>query len=195
MGLCESEWLPLLNLNLQRMGLVVPDFVQTAKQLSQELRAQVCEYIIALTHMGLTNDRVLAEKCQDDIDIVMGGHDHLSVFEQIGKVAVVKSGSDFEEFSDLTVNVDTKAVTRSRVIISEDYQPDQEIVNHVSEYSGHLKKKLEKVVGFVDVDLDSRFENIRTRETNFGNFMADLCLISAPEIDIVFIASGNMRAN
>jgi predicted phosphodiesterase len=55
--------------------------------------------------MRLPNDRILAEKCQGEVDLILGGHDHSSVFEKIGSVSIVKSGTDFEEFSDIKVDL------------------------------------------------------------------------------------------
>ena len=81
------------------------DFVQTAKEMSKLLKEQGCDYIIALTHMRLPNDRILAENCQGEVDLILGGHDHASVFEKIGSVSIVKSGSDFEEFSEVKVDL------------------------------------------------------------------------------------------
>ena len=54
--------------------------------------------------MRVPNDRHLAESV-DEIDFVLGGHDHSYVAEVCKKtgVIVVKSGTDFEEFSDIKV--------------------------------------------------------------------------------------------
>ena len=71
--------------------------------------------------MRLPNDRILAEKCQDEVNLILGGHDHSSVMEQIGKVTIVKSGTDFEEFSDLTINLTTLKVERKRVLITSEF--------------------------------------------------------------------------
>ena len=43
--------------------LIYLDFIDTAKEMSQLLKSQGCDYIIALTHMRVHNDRILAEKC------------------------------------------------------------------------------------------------------------------------------------
>ena len=60
--------------------------------------------VIALTHMRVPNDRILAENVEG-VDFVLGGHDHLYVAEVCQKtgVFVIKSGTDFEEFSDIKV--------------------------------------------------------------------------------------------
>ena len=67
-------------------------------------KKQKCDFIIALTHMRLPNDRLLAEKV-NDIDLILGGHDHFDKAELNQKtgVVLVKSGTDFEQFSDIKV--------------------------------------------------------------------------------------------
>ena len=63
-----------------------------------------CDLIVALTHMRVPNDRILAEQVAE-IDFVLGGHDHGYVREvgQSNGVFVVKSGTDFEDFSDINL--------------------------------------------------------------------------------------------
>jgi hypothetical protein len=39
---------------------VPPDFVASAREMSVLLREQGCTYIIALTHLRMQNDRILA---------------------------------------------------------------------------------------------------------------------------------------
>jgi len=54
--------------------------------------------------MRIPNDRKLAEQVPE-IDLVLGGHDHQSISEmsENSGICIVKSGTDFEEFSDLTL--------------------------------------------------------------------------------------------
>ena len=52
----------------------------------------------------------------------------MSVCEQIGTVTVIKSGSDFTEFSAITVDFETKQVQRERVLVTENYKPDPTMV-------------------------------------------------------------------
>ena len=194
MGLCGQEWFDLLIMPVQKLGLVFEDFIQSAKTTSKELKDQGCEYIIAMTHLDFSNDRLLAEACQDDIDIILGGHDHISIQEEIGRITLIKSGTDFEEFSDLTIDIETNQVKREKVVISDKFAPDQDIESHSNFHQEDLNQKLSQEVGFLDVDLDARFDSIRTSETNCGNFYADLVLLSNFEkVDIVMMATGDMR--
>jgi hypothetical protein len=49
-----------------------------------------------------------------------------------------------------------------RVQITEKFKPDPEIVSHVKQYSGDLAKKLDVVCGYLSVDLECRFDHMRS---------------------------------
>ena len=87
---------------------VYADYIHTAKEMSTWLRTkQNCDLVIALTHMRVPNDRLLAESVSE-IDFILGGHDHMYIAEVCEKtgVVVIKSGTDFEEFSDIRVELE-----------------------------------------------------------------------------------------
>lgn len=67
----------------------IPTAIDIAKQLREE-----CDMVIALTHIGLRQDRELAA-ATNDIDIILGGHSHdlLTQPEVVGKTAICQTGS------------------------------------------------------------------------------------------------------
>ena len=79
-GLAEKEWLPILSAQVT-LELKCADPVATAIEMTRFLREeQACDFIIALTHMRVENDRLLAHKV-DGIDLILGGHDHFYLNE------------------------------------------------------------------------------------------------------------------
>ncbi|MCX6367268.1 MAG: metallophosphatase [Armatimonadetes bacterium] len=67
--------------------------IETAKRLAAELRPQ-CDLLIALTHIGIAQDRKLAEAIPE-LDLLIGGHTHV-VLEQpevVNNVPIVQAGS------------------------------------------------------------------------------------------------------
>ena len=60
--------------------------------------------MVALTHMRVPNDRKLASMVPN-VDFILGGHDHSYVAEidENTGVFVIKSGTDFEEFSNIKI--------------------------------------------------------------------------------------------
>lgn len=89
--------------------------------------------------MRTPNDIKLAENC-DDIDIILGGHDHVYEIHQINGKYVIKSGTDFRQFSKITINFDKAA--------SQNGSPEVTIeeINVTSQIQEEpkLKEKLEK---------------------------------------------------
>ncbi|CDJ50101.1 nucleotidase, putative [Eimeria brunetti] len=101
-GLVEREWLDTLAC-ISADDVVYVDYVVAANRMCRFLRAKECELIIALTHMRAPNDQRLAEMAPD-IDIILGGHDHdYYGLQVIGGTPVVKSGTDFYDFTAIAI--------------------------------------------------------------------------------------------
>lgn len=58
--------------------------------------------MIALTHIRTNNDKKLAESVEG-IDLILGGHDHTTVDINVNDCLIKKSGTDFREFTLLTL--------------------------------------------------------------------------------------------
>ena len=76
-GLAEYCWITTLDY-LKIEDVDYEDFITKANQLAEKLRNEFnCSFIIALTHMRIPNDQLLG-KNGIGIDIILGGHDHVS---------------------------------------------------------------------------------------------------------------------
>ena len=80
-GLCDESWIGMYKSKQADVEPSYESFVDHAKKLSKKLRGEGCQYIIALTHMDTKNDRKLAQSGKGYIDLILGGHDHISLFE------------------------------------------------------------------------------------------------------------------
>jgi len=59
----------------QNLGMHLPDYCQVARQLVGQLRSQGASLVIVLSHLGLEDDRRLAETVTG-IDVIIGAHSH-----------------------------------------------------------------------------------------------------------------------
>lgn len=100
-GLIERDWIDLLP-PAGRSTIVYEDYVQAGRKYVSLLRKRGCQLVIALTHMRWHNDEKLAQEV-DDIDLILGGHDHEYGVKVINGRLIVKSGSDFRDFSSITL--------------------------------------------------------------------------------------------
>ncbi|XP_018022748.1 mannosylglucosyl-3-phosphoglycerate phosphatase isoform X2 [Hyalella azteca] len=194
-GLVEREWLDTLaTINSEQVTFT--DYVEAGKKLAAELRQQGCDYIIALTHMRTPNDVRLAENV-DDIDLILGGHDHVYELQQVNGKWIVKSGTDFREFSHLVLELTDGGgveVTIEKVEVTGRFAPDPDLKEALSKYESVVSGKMDEVLGSFSVDLDGKFSSIRTCETNLGNFICDV-MLAACNADVAVLNSGTLRSD
>ena len=194
MGLVEWEWLDTLA-NLGQEDVVFTDFVEVALELVKELKQQGCQLLIALTHMRIPNDVRLAKEVQE-LDLVLGGHDHHYEKRQVGRTIVLKSGCDFREFSHIGVSFTTQGphftVTKHSVTGNVPHDPDMQKL--VDDFAELMDQGMEKELIILDCDLDGTFSSVRTRETNLGNLVADI-MMRATKADAALLNGGCLRSD
>ncbi|KAF5400840.1 Trifunctional nucleotide phosphoesterase protein YfkN [Paragonimus heterotremus] len=197
-GLVESDWIDTLSV-IDQGEVIVKDFCTEGRRLANELRRNCeCSVIIALTHMRWANDLRLAREVPE-IDLILGGHDRNSGFQTVKSVDgtdrwVIKSGSDFRQLSwvHLIINRETRRLRTLTVdveYIDNRWTPQPEVATIVERFSGMFNEHLQRGIGMTEIPLDGQFVKIRKRETNLGNFFADIALTSV-NADCAILNSG-----
>lgn len=165
------------------MGIRVIEAQDAIPGEAARLRAQGADIIVAVSHMGLSEDQELA-RTLDDVDIYMGGHHHVAINppiivtnERTGKrIPVVHSGA----FAKFVGRLDV--VVRDGEVLSTDYQlfpvdasvtPDPQIVDLVEEYQELLdaRIKTEQVLAYAETQL-TRY-GTSGGDSMLGNFTAE----------------------
>lgn len=195
-GLVEEEWLATLA-TIDPEDVTFIDFVTEGRKLARQLKdKENVDYVIALTHMRTPNDCRLAENV-DEIDLILGGHDHVYEIKKVNGKFVIKSGTDFREFSRITLSFSPTAATNveiEKIDITSKFQEDEDLKQELSQYEDVVAGKMNEVLGHFTVDLDARFSSIRTQETNIGNFVCDI-MVSSTHADLAILNSGTLRAD
>lgn len=197
-GLGEREWLETIN--SLPPNLIYKSASETAKELIPQLRAEGADLIVALTHMREPNDNKLAEHVGDQIDLILGGHDHFYAHSYINGCHVLRSGTDFKQLSYIEARRAPEAEAKKwnitiirRDIVSQiaEHQPTLELA---SKLTAKLKQSLEKPVGWTAAPLDARFTTVRLRESNIGNFVCDI-MRHYYDADCALMAAGTIRGD
>lgn len=161
-----------------------------------EMKSQKCDIIVLLSHSGLDEDKVFAEKFYADLDIIVGGHSHSTLFKPVRKngVVIVQAGSYGRNLGKLDLKIDTEkdTVTDSygtlieTVLDSAIYDKDAaaRIDNMIAEYLPQLSVK----IGKLEVDWRASYSD----ESNLGQFEADAFRMKTGA-DIGFVNGGGLR--
>lgn len=161
-----------------------------------EVKSKGADVVVLLSHSGLDEDKKIAEKFYADIDIIVGGHSHSTLFKPVRKngVVIVQAGSYGRNLGKLDLKIDTEkdTVTDSygalieTVLDSAIYDKDAaaKVDNLIAEYLPQLSVK----IGKLEVDWRASYSD----ESNLGQFEADAFRMKTGA-DIGFVNGGGLR--
>ena len=176
---------------------------EAGARLAAALKASGADIVIALTHQGLGTDLELLRTARD-IDVVLGGHDHLLIAQHDGRQAVMKAGSQGRHVGVLTLTIDrvegrsgaTKIVwtPEFRLRSTTGIEGDAALAAKVDAYQARLDETLDVVIGETATELDTRGFLSGSAETAFGNLLAD-AMREATGADIALSNGGGIRGD
>ena len=157
------------------------------------------DIIVGATHMRMPNNIAVAKEANGGLlDIILGGHDHHYEYRVENGIPIFNSGVDFKTYSIVDVHgrCDSSQleVTSTKVEVKENDKPDDEVLKVVQAFKDDIYKSMDQIVGRTKVPLDARESEIRTKETNIGNFLSEL-LTRSTGSDIALFNAGTIRAD
>jgi 5'-nucleotidase / UDP-sugar diphosphatase len=190
----------------------VPYLTETVAALEED----GISYIVALTHLGMADDRRIAEEVPG-LDAVVGGHDHALFANDVdgaaqpypwmvagadgGEVPVVQAGAYSRYLGHLVLTFDdageVTAAEGEPVLLDASVEPDPEILGRIEELRAPIEEAMGEVVGSVAAPLDGSRESCRARECAMGNLVADAMLdrVADQGVDIAIQNGGGLRAS
>lgn len=182
-----------------REQLLYDDFVTAAKEQVKKLKDQGAEYIVALTHMYLEEDKKLAEQVEG-IDLILGGHDHEIINEVANGVPIIKAGSDWQTIAAIKVKKTEQGFTESITLLpvnkelASDSQMQALVTDYSKKYEDKSGRKENELLGKTNVELNTIADYVRTKEAVIGNFIAD-AIRDYANVDVAFQNGGGIRSN
>lgn len=179
-------------------GVVFKNEIPRAKEMVKELRAKGATVIIALTHMGFEDDKKLAKEVSG-IDLIVGGHSH-TVLEKgykVNSTLIAQAGSSGAYLGKIDLQINPKSgklvsADAALIPVSPAIKADAETVKVLKDYKKKLDGQMKKVIGTSAVQLDGSRKNVRNKETNLGNLLADI-LKKRFNAEIAFLNGGGIR--
>ena len=180
-------------------GLVFLDPIQAAKDIVGRARRVKADVIVALTHQDMADDKQLAAAVPE-IDLILGGHEHVPLDARVGRTLILKTGTDAVSLGRIDVTVTTgrggrRVESKWELIPVTDEIPEKpEVAAVVTQYENSMAAQLDGIVGATAVPLDTRNDVVRTQESAVGNLIADL-MRTAMRADVALINGGGIRGN
>ncbi len=163
------------------------EMFEVAQQQIDALKAEGCDYIIALTHLGV-DDESIGRRSYDlanavtGLDLIIDGHSHtvMDGGEVVNDILIVSTGSYLSNIG--TVVVDENGTTAKLISCADvntmlNGEVDADVAALVAEDKATVDAYYSGIFAKTEVDLDGNKDpGVRTMETNLGDFSADAYL-------------------
>ena len=180
------------------------DTIAAAKKAVEALEKENVDVIIALSHLGLdqgddTSDKVA--EAVDGIDLVIDVHSHTTLEEgrMVKNTLIASTGEYDKAFGIVTLKIANGEVTEKSAKLmaaadTKDIVPHPDVVALLADIDKGLNEILSEKIGTSTVMLDGARENVRTKETNFGQLVAD-AMLDATGAEVALTNGGGIRAS
>ncbi|WP_419908692.1 5'-nucleotidase C-terminal domain-containing protein [Hoeflea sp.] len=213
------------------VGAVTPDTVETSSPSEAVLfmdpvlylndavkavRAAGADKVIALTHVGIEEDKRIAAEV-DGIDLIVGGHSHtllsntsdkadgpypLMLTGPSGKqVAMVSAYAYSKYLGEVKIVFDDdgniKSASGEPILLDSSFKPDEAMVARIAELAKPIEEQMKQVIAVAAASIDGNRESCRARECEMGNLVTDAMLdrVSGQGISIAIQNGGGLRAS
>ena len=179
------------------------DKYESVKATYKKLKDEA-EVFIGITHLEEDMDDSLATYFVPELDLILGGHDHVNMKHQYGDVIMTKADANAKTVYVHRVSYNKatgKTTIQSELVsIDETIAEDPTVkkvvdkwVNISNESMANMGYQPDEIVMVTKDTLDGRESSIRYKPTNYPIMTAESFLFVAPEADLAIFNSGSIR--
>ncbi len=176
-------------------GLIFNDPIRTASEVLKKPAKD--DLVIALTHIGVDQDKELARACPR-INVIIGGHSHTALFEplRVGDTVICQAGAYAKYLGRLDLEISKGKVTNYSgrlILLGPNVKEDEEIKAVIDAHKNLMDARLKEVIGRTEIFLDGTRSSIRSgRDTNLGRLITYNMALSSGA-DLAMINGGSIR--
>lgn len=173
-----------------------------ARRVYDLLKPQT-DYVIALTHLSIDEDRKLAGLVPE-LKLILGGHEHTNMMFKVGETLIAKADANARtvfvhrmrwSFAKTSLSICSELKTVDATVPED--SATAAVVQLWTEraYQGFRASGFEpdRVVTTLDEPLDGRESSIRYRQTNLGRAIGSAMLAASSRARIALFNSGSVR--
>ncbi|OMF31821.1 metallophosphoesterase [Paenibacillus sp. FSL H8-0548] len=153
------------------LGWQVTDPFEAVRRQAEQLREQV-DVLVVMSHLGLSNDRQMAERIPQ-IDLILGAHTHhlLEVPIVIGNTTICAAGKFGEYIGRVEIGIDSissRPIFRAACVPTAAWAEHPAAAAIISSYRNTAQQRLSRVIERLDSPLPARVE----KESPLVNLLA-----------------------
>jgi 2',3'-cyclic-nucleotide 2'-phosphodiesterase (5'-nucleotidase family) len=201
LGLTTKEIVAIVSRS-RNEGVAVSDPITAAAALVPEIRKKA-DFVVALTHLGVDDDRALASRVPG-IDMIVGGHSHTYLWQPVFVLnrnangyhgtAIVQAGRWGDRVGRLAMALGPggiQGLTDALVAVRPSEGEDGAVKALLRPYADSLSASMDKPV-FRNPSRVS-MSGLEDGDTPLGNFVTD-AMLESTDADMAIINSGGIRA-
>lgn len=176
-------------------GLTIEEPIEAAKRVMEKLRGKV-DTVILLSHLGEDIDEKIAREV-DGIDLILSGHFHL-LYKSARKVAatyLVEAGAWTTHIGIGRMYYKNGKVAKVDWIVKSSRDKsliDKQVDAVAQKYYAIALESSKEIIGKSSVRLNGMRSQVRSRETNLGNLVAD-AMRDVGKASIALMNGGGIR--
>ncbi|MEL6840544.1 MAG: 5'-nucleotidase C-terminal domain-containing protein [Pseudomonadota bacterium] len=191
-------------------AVIFTDEVESLQADVAALTEEGVDIIIALTHVGVNKDMMIAEQV-DGLDVVVGGHSHtlfsnteegaLAYPTMVGDVPVVQAYAYSKYVGHLTLEFDdagnVTSASGDTILLDASVPEDAALVARVAELAGPIEELKNRIVADAAEAIEGDRSVCRAMECPMGNLVTDAMLARVKDqgIEIAIQNGGGLRAS
>lgn len=184
--------------------MVYEDYLSGARRALTQLKGS-CDIIVAVTHLELKEDRILAQTFPE-INFIIGGHEHQNSYTKVGKTFIAKADANARTAYVHAVEFNAASkefnVVSKLVVVNEAIQDDAEAAALVNKWNRRADSALLnkgiipcEPVALLPEPYDGREASVRTKKTNLTHSIATAMSMAAKSFkpDFSMYNGGSIR--
>lgn len=180
------------------------DMYQQARIGVDSLKQLGVDLVVGLTHVNIEMDQAIAEQNQE-IDLIMGGHEHNNMYVQQGRTLITKSDANAKQIyiHELTYDfkLDSLTLDAHLLPITKNTPENARVAEIVSRWDEVLFDAVKQVsespydvVHYTHEPLDGRDAQSRSVQTNLGQLITSgMASAFDPPLPAAFVNGGSIR--
>lgn len=175
------------------------DLATALREVVPQMRADGADIVLVLSHVS---SKVIEDVVDDvdGVDVVVGDHIAQRYEEPkvINDTIVSLVGDEYDYLGELTLDIEDGKVVdfdfTSHNLAEEKPEPACNVQKVANSYRNRLDDELNVVIGRSTVKLNALTSDVRSQETNLGNFIAD-AIRSNVDADVGLMNGGGIRSD